>query len=1101
MSNKSKFLPPIVTRNGLDYAGPGTWMRNVSFNKLATLAKNLNTTETKTDSDKLHSVPTPWARLLLFETALFDRDHPAHLEVRSQWRGLLGLIGLANLLGLKDRLTVSTINLNAQRQGDMKDTFISLRPRHDLKGGDQEKGKWDTFGMIYVDGVLIGGTSPRTLVFTGISHECPPSVPFRSVKNRLIDPAEYYAISDPSFLSVLGRWVENLRETISADDKIIRWLGERPTDPTAKAESRGGNILGALKEWQDDINTVGGDVEIVTADHSRLPEPYHFIRHVESAEIPRESDLFLEGRNDMMIMFRDDANSFFVDAHENRLVGQPINVFRGHRVPAGQPLPKTVDFIPADITVIEDPESLLEDMLIEVQIIDPKAVLCLTLERKNYLLPFRKRVTELFTESELRSLVQKTRLQRIDASTIRVDVKFPLVKGRSVKVQKDYVLGQSIITNDNLDHPTQEVAMWPDFICLDKEDDDDEEAVFSQYFYYTSDTEEPGQTQVAFTPLSGNIIKRSFAQKGRSWYMSKTPLLGFEGFVGDKRGLLLINYSLVGRPVKHWKVGVDFGSTHTSVFYREVDRQGDGSWLPGPTSVIKPLQIEPRVRILTQGEATQIQENFFLYRASAAAASPRREIPLTTQLSMPLGYAEYHTDDWLPREGQIYLGSVLDGAPPALETDLKWNSDRNNHTISAFLRSLLVMIKAEAVRNGATVAAVSHAYPSAFSDELELKHGEEWSAVQRCVGTPVEQQPHTEAAAVCRHLWAEQRALPMANMIAMDVGGSTTDIAVWSNGPLQAQESVKMAAGAASRYVESVGASGFRQWLLKKLSEDEPFRSKRIVRADFSADDFTRRTYHAVLKRLSDHGLMDSFIKVVRVSAKSSPDVQAFLSPIVVILAAVSYFGGLLTRKVLKRSDEEYYVFFCGKGGQLLRWIPDGESVVKEIFTAGVTGPNFAGARPSASIKISEFPKEEVGRGLLIDRATQVNIANKQAGIFSEAEATVTIGEEGFGDLHWNEILTYEKLNGIREFIPSVDKLSELNNFVNAFSASPLTGEIAAKHGMRELIRQPLFRNTLRQRISDNLSDGPEKALIEPLFITEAKVLVELITGQDDLFD
>src|SRR5436309_850049 len=106
MSNKSKFLPPIITRDGLNYPTPGAWIRNVSFNKLATLAKNLDTSKSRTNTDKLHSVPTPWARLLLFETALFERDHPAHEEVRAQWRGLLGLIGLANILGLQDQILV-----------------------------------------------------------------------------------------------------------------------------------------------------------------------------------------------------------------------------------------------------------------------------------------------------------------------------------------------------------------------------------------------------------------------------------------------------------------------------------------------------------------------------------------------------------------------------------------------------------------------------------------------------------------------------------------------------------------------------------------------------------------------------------------------------------------------------------------------------------------------------------------------------------------------------------------------------------------------------------------------------------------------------------
>ena len=69
MSKKSKFLPPLWTRDGLNYPNLGSWIRNVSFNKLAILARNLDTSKSKDSPDKLHSVPTPWARLLLFDQA------------------------------------------------------------------------------------------------------------------------------------------------------------------------------------------------------------------------------------------------------------------------------------------------------------------------------------------------------------------------------------------------------------------------------------------------------------------------------------------------------------------------------------------------------------------------------------------------------------------------------------------------------------------------------------------------------------------------------------------------------------------------------------------------------------------------------------------------------------------------------------------------------------------------------------------------------------------------------------------------------------------------------------------------------------------------
>lgn len=1100
MPNKSKFLPPITTRDGLNYPAPGGWMQNVSFNKLATLAKNLDTSKSRTNSDKLHSVPTPWARLLLFETALFETGHPAHHEVRDQWRGLLGLIGLANILGLQGQIQVKPFNVRAESPGDLRDAFTTLRPRHLISGRDQETDKWDTFGLISLNGNVIGSTSPRTLVFTGISHVCPISVPFRSASGSLIDPAEYYRENDSRMLSALRQWIETLHRSIQLDQAFVRWLGERPTDPNAQPESRAGKILNALNEWRNEIEVSGEQVEVVMSDHSRLPGRYQIIKHIHSAELTRDSDLFLQGRTNLMVLFRPRDDSRLVDSHDNEISGEPINLFSGHRITAGQSMPQLLDFLPADVTVITNPVvELFEEALIEIQIIDSRNIICLSLEKKNYLLPFKKKLLELFSQDELATLLQKIKIQRIDASKIRVEMNLPLVNGRSVKAHKDYVQNKSIITNDKTDHPTQYVAMWPDFICTEKNKDD--VSVYDQYFYYTNDSQEqPGQVQVAFTPIADKIEKRNIPGKGRTWYLSDKPIPGFIGDVGGKKGLLLINYNKIEKPTKYWKVGVDFGSTHTCLFYREVEMQGDGTWhAKGP---ITPLYLQPRVQILTQGEAAQIQENFFLYRATGGKAVQPREIALTTQLSMPLGFADYHKDDWLPREGQIFLGSILDGALTELETDLKWNSDRNNHTISAFLRSLLIMVKAEALHKRAEIAMVEHAYPTAFSDELELKHIEEWTAVERCVHVSINPHPLSEAVAVCRHLWSEQQALPMANMIALDIGGSTTDIAVWSKGPLRLQESVKMAAGAASRYVESPAAAGFCQWLVKKLSEDEPFKSNRIVRANFSAEDVAdRRIYHAILKRLSENGQMDSFINLIKISGKNNSEVRAFLFPIVVLLSVLSYFAGLLTRKVLTATDEEFYVFFCGKGGQLLRWIPQGEDVMKEVFAAGVRGPDQTRPMPQAHIKTSSFPKEEVGRGLLIERPLQVDVSNTAEGIFSEAAATVTVGESGYGKLAWNGGLRFADLERARDLIPPIEAMIELLNFVNTLTLSPLTGDLAASYGLQQLIRQPLFRNTLSQRLSDNLTGGKDRALIEPLFITEAKVLFELITGKRDLFD
>jgi hypothetical protein len=1093
MDKKSRFLPPLTTRDGLNYPKPGSWMRNVSFNKLATLAKNLDTSRSKNHPDKLHSIPTPWARLLLFESALYEKDHPAHAEVTNQWRGLLGLIGLAEVLGLSHKLTVPTFNLPAEAPGDLKNAFNVLKPQHVIGGQDLEQDKWNDFGLIYFDGALLGGTSPRTIVFTGISHQCPANIPFRSEQGRLSDPSQYYKRHDPQFLHVISQWLNYLIETVAGHNRLAAWLGEQPSDPNAQSESRHRQLLDALQLWRNDLGSNNSGAVVIPAGFSRLPAPYDFVKHIERIDNggSEGSDLLLRTNNNVLVCYRPHHDSVILDPYGNKVTSQPLRIFGLHLVQPNQELPARLDFLPSHLKVINDPRDLFEDTLIEIDVIDSRSTLCLSLGKKNYLLPFKNSLTEFFNDAEAREILRNADVSQPDGATIRVKLTIPLVKGRSIVVHKDYRQEQHIISNDNLDLPTQELAMWPDFICPGE--DKNGKPYFEHYFYYTNDqTVGSKRVQVEFTPLGKDLLLRT--GRGKTWYMSRKPLLGFVGSVNNKQGLLLIDHTAATPPTTNWKVGVDFGSTHTTVFRREVE-QRDGKWFGLKDSTIESVKLVPRVKILTVGDAAQIQEMFFLYRASEKEGVAEHAI--TTQLTMPVSDAEYRSDDWLPREGQVFLGSLLDTIPNNLHTDLKWNTDRTNFTTSSFLRSLLVMVEAEAIRSGAKIAHVSHAYPTAFPSGLKQKQIEGWQAVQRCVNVPVDREPLSEALAVCRHLWAEQHALPMANVVALDIGGSTTDIAVWSDGKLKMQESVKMAAGLAIKFIE--GAPKYGEWFSEVMSKEEPFITSGINLQP--PKKWNPRLYQAALKRLSEDGKLDSFIEAIKAAANTSNDVKFFLSPIVFLFAAVSYFAGLLTRKAGLAETGHFYLYFCGKGGQLIRWMPHGETLVSEMFQAGLWLSESETKRPGVTVKISEFPKQEVGRGLLIERELDANQNHEAAEMFAEPHATVTVAEDGFPGMAWNDKLTFEKLNQIINNIPSPDKLAQLNRFVKTFASLELTKRIAEDYDMKDFSSDLQFTHYLKQRLSDNLRYGKGGALVEPLFITETKILIERMTNQSRLFD
>src|SRR6185503_20825459 len=131
-------------RDGIEWPTPvGTWKQGENVNRLETFANNLDVSKVPADTDLLNSVPTPWARLLLFESALYKAKHPSHRDIEDQWRGLLGVIALA--APLRVNLEIKSVSLTQQvnqYQSKVAKSFIDLRPQYQLAQVDQESGKW-----------------------------------------------------------------------------------------------------------------------------------------------------------------------------------------------------------------------------------------------------------------------------------------------------------------------------------------------------------------------------------------------------------------------------------------------------------------------------------------------------------------------------------------------------------------------------------------------------------------------------------------------------------------------------------------------------------------------------------------------------------------------------------------------------------------------------------------------------------------------------------------------------------------------------------------------------------------------------------------------
>jgi hypothetical protein len=207
--------------------------------------------------------------------------------------------------------------------------------------------------------------------------------------------------------------------------------------------------------------------------------------------------------------------------------------------------------------------------------------------------------------------------------------------------------------------------------------------------------------------------------------------------------------------------------------------------------------------------------------------------------------------------------------------------------------------------------------------------------------------------------------------------------------------------------------------------------------------------------------------------------------------------------------QSQYYVYFCGKGGQLITWINNHELFVREMFSAGLLGTHNA-PQPTLDVKpaLSDKPKQEVGRGLLAESSlSAARDASQQGGLLNLAPPKVTFGEEGYGTHHWDDDLDDETLLSLSHQIPAYGTLRELNNFVKAFVNSVSTRDAALllklgthePSGFQANLKGRLFGKA-RGRIVYDLQQHPNEALLESLFITEVKVLLETVTNNPHLF-
>lgn len=1158
----SRFTPEL-RRNAIQWQEPtGTWKEEQDIVHLATVAESLIVPEEESKTDLLNSIPTPWSRLLLFENALYNNHHPAHRDILDQWRGLLGLLALAKPLGLNIQPSSEeyTINLpDFALEHPIAKTFVDLSPHYHINGTDVETGKWSHFHLIVVGEQLLGATSPRTLVFTGIDHHCPPEVPFQNVDGRLSDPLNYYRrFKDAKYLNLLKQWLDGFIPALDENNReLVAWLGTFPAAPKVAAQKRHEKLLELLKEWRNEVRreipTGFAPVFFGSTEPLFTWPPYDSLPFLPSIPPSQESDLLLAtrvaSRKRVLVCYRPDKgqnpkkNSTLYNQHGQVIQAETLRICDGHWMRSDEALPRQINFLPEGWEYISDPVGeLFEEQLIEVNLPDLEERLdstyALKINNRTFLYPFKKEILKYFTPAELHHF---TRIEADADRSYRIILQLPLVKGRSIRATRRYEEAAQELVLDNKsakDHLTSELAMWPSF----------EHEKWQHYFYFKRQVADEAARNLDFAPINAEVARSSPDGKSH-WYYTAAPVEAFVGSVNGRSGLLFPKYEQLPpqADTDYWTVAVDFGSTHTRVFYVQMQKEDDDRYSP-LTDSIQQLEFSAYARSLTVSDPDLLKNDFF---ALSGKLDPPVRAELKTLLMQPINDS-VSKPDWRPREGFSYMhwiqGTFDDRK---LKTDIKWESSGNKSDLRSFLRCLMIMVQAEALRRNARIVFVERSYPSAFSEPLAAEHNVEWVSLGAAMGLKVEPDKEkiiSEAIATARYL-GSTGARAVNNTISLDIGGSTTDLAVWYGSPdrrkvtLGAQESVKMAAGIVGRYLQSdPTAQTFLEWFVRTVREqgvieDLSLNSFKGKRNGYALMFYNTLTYY----ELGGDERRDKFQALMGL-IKARNEARGLLMHLIYLFGGLSYYAGLLARRIDLKDQRNYYVYFCGKGGTLITWIDNYKKFIEKMFLAGLHGPpqetkgeqekaveNGAHASsasrpaPQVEVRISAEPKQEVGRGLLVGNISKLDDGGDESfGLIDPKPPSVTVGETGYqvrqGDatreLAWHEDLKSDVLSNLVGTLPAFERMKELNCFIAAVREAfkyqdeetltfdfdgILTNEREKSLYVDSLVNR-LFGDYEGCILHDLKQENNPNALVEPLLITEMKVLLEHLSRNDKLF-
>jgi hypothetical protein len=1033
------------------------------------------------NTNAVHSVPSVFARPIQFYQALKNTESPLHRATVAEWRGLMACFAFQKWYNFSLRAREFSMAAMANAVGNALQLGTILKNQLPKPAPGQTVSDWDRWWLLYCGDQLIGATCPWTLVYTPAQYNCPVMVPWRKAIMRAVadGPAviSHYVFQDPlahfdrdcAEAGILRTWVRMLIASQNA------MAGQPDWGFPVHLQEYAQLVAGLLGKWDAALEGCRATVAVPSTS------PFLNFGALPDAALPYEAMLV---RAD--VQGTGTGSNCLIDS--KALGNREVLALSRTRMPSRTRIYDAVSADQVDLARIQGPsglsfesrggqpvnvpyviaeEAFFPEKLVRV----PLSADALQRNSSALALPLTPEFFKYFSHADLASRREMLRVDEMRDST-RVTLKIPLKGNREMVIEKEYNSG------DYVDfYPISGVAVWPDFYARDWKEN------FAAYAGPRGDADT--LTDIRVAPLcDGGVTlpasSLSDPKQVRIWKCADPPI----GFAfqycnphsgAESRAGILLRKNLQEPPAaradRAWTVAVDFGTSSTAVMYSDGNNSGV-------------LRLNKRLVFLTAPQDTDAKYAITRDLYPAEDVVPPFRTLLYKSEAAPIGGDA--AGDYTVRFSYIH-----DEKNEPVK-DVKWGSQNGGAIpLTHYLRGLVRYIVCEARGAGVGSLNLKWSYPLSLPATPLKAMQDFWRNGAMGFSTPdviavQVTESVSESAAICRCL-AELGHLNVRAdglTIAIDVGGGSTDVGLWSARNLVDQFSFKLA-GNDILNPRWVDAPGFLAALYKicenkamppdmkkYISERASIYFNHLLSAATNPDP--RR--HPVPMEL--HG-----------GIAHSPPWVYIRSAAYLFFMGVTFYTGLHTRKRLA-SIPEIKIYFGGRGASLLDWLtgtPEtAEEILHDAFIAGLSlepvnlpkvSVSFVGP-PVRFIPGLPALKLEVAQGLL---------CRDLRGSVRASEKTF-VGEKEWSDASGNPLDWFDEV--------TLDRLAVLKppaNHDSGYIAYFLT-EVLKMHPELGLDKDGLgalkvVTTDVQDCIRKSTEDG--QRVLQPVFAAELKTLMD----------